>query len=178
MYLQEIMNPDSMPQLTGIKNNLRVISEWFLLFTEQITEAWVTERRQEQMKNSKKKIILALAGIMLAGSMGWSQLPAQAAANGETICSHRTSYTEWEVVGYKIDAWGHMAEKHGATVCTDECKKLIGVAFEYGDYEAHDYTDWKMIEDIGNGLYNFWRECKECGYEDEELSDDPNDPKA
>lgn len=55
MYLQEIMNPDSMPQLTGIKNNLRVISEWFQLFAEQITEAWVTERRQEQMKNSKKK---------------------------------------------------------------------------------------------------------------------------
>lgn len=178
MYLQEIMNPDSMPQLTGIKNNLRVISEWFQLFAEQITEAWVTERRQEQMKNSKKKISIALAGIMLAGSMGWSQLPAQAAANGETICSHRTSYTTWKVVGYKIDTWGHMAENLGTTTCTDECKKDIAYTLEYGDYEAHNFTDWDMIEDLGNGLYNFWIKCGECGYEDEELSDDPNDPKA
>ena len=78
---------------------------------------------------------------MLAGSMGWSQLPAQAAANGETICSHRTSCTVWYIAGYKIDTWGHMAEKDGLTWCTDECKELIGVAFEYGDYEAHNFTE-------------------------------------
>lgn len=130
------------------------------------------------MKNSKKKICMALAGIMLAGSMGWSQLPAQAATNGETICSHRTSETRWTIAGYKIDAWGHMAEKSGTTWCTDKCQKLIGVAFEYGDYEAHHYTKWNMIEDRGDGLYRFQIWCGECDYEDEALSDDPNDPKA
>lgn len=62
--------------------------------------------------------------------------------------------------------------------CTDVCKQLIRVSFEYGDLEAHDFTEWVMIEDRGDGLYRFQIWCGICGYEDEELSDDPNDPKV
>lgn len=131
------------------------------------------------MKNSKKKICMALAGIMLAGSMGWSQLPAQAATNGETVCSHRTSVTKR--TGNLLDEYrsiyaGHMQKEEVAEWCTDICKLLIRTSFEYGDLKAHDYSDWEMVEDRGDGLYRHRRQCETCGYEIEELSGSPNYP--
>lgn len=131
------------------------------------------------MKNIKKKMSIALAGIILAGSMGWSQLPARAAANGEIICSHRTSWTKrTETNEYRRIYAGHMQKVEVSEWCTDVCKQLIRVSFEYGDLEAHDFTEWVMIEDRGDGLYRFQIWCGICGFEDEELSDDPNDPKV
>ncbi len=128
------------------------------------------------MKNSKKKICMALAGIMLAGSMGWSQLPAQAATNGETVCSHRTSKTDTIEDGYRSIYAGHMMRYKIEETCTDICKQLIRTSYEYDDLEAHDYLPWEMVEDRGDGLYRHWTQCKICGYEIEELSGSPNYP--
>lgn len=39
-----------------------------------------------------------------------------------------------------------------------------------------EFRKHEMIEDVGYGLYMHWIQCVECGYEDEVLSGDPNDP--
>lgn len=129
------------------------------------------------MNRIKGKLGIALAGIILAGSIGWSELPARAATNGTVICSHRTSQIVRTFEGYEGNYQGHMKKYHMVETCTDICHKEIGNYYQYGNYEAHEYTEWEMIEDRGDGLYRFRIWCSVCGYEDETLSDDPNDPK-
>ena len=176
------MNPGYVEEeITGIPTfepSFNLPALWITEGQRERAGARITEKRQKQMKSIKKKMSIALAGIILAGSMGWSQLPVRAATNGETICSHRTSRTERTATNeYRSIYAGHMRNVEIAEWCTDVCKQLVRVSFEYGDLEAHGYTEWKMVEDRGDGLYRFQRWCTTCGYEDETLSDDPKDPK-
>lgn len=127
-------------------------------------------------KSLKKKIVIALAGIILAGSMGWSRIPAQAAVNG-TICSHRNSqylksYDTYDSRGYQ----GHLVINNIEWHCND-CNNDFTDSF-YGPLETHNFTIHDMIEDLHNGLYWHWIQCDKCGYEDEVLSGDPDDPQV
>lgn len=128
-------------------------------------------------KSLKKKMVIALAGIILAGSMGWSQIPARAAVNGEVICSHEDMDPD-EKYDYYVSrgSLGHMECKAVYEYCSS-CHNMVFMGVSYGPLEAHDFEQSKMIEDLHNGLYMHRITCVTCFYTDEVLSDDPEDPK-
>lgn len=129
-------------------------------------------------KSLKKKMVMALAGIILAGSMGWSQIPAQAAVNGDVICAHGDVNPDEGYDFYvSCGPQGHMERRAVYEYCSS-CHNMVFMGVSYGPLEAHDFDEWIMIEDRGDGLYEFWIKCVTCGYEDEVASGNPHDPEV